>query len=111
MPTMILMPALAMAASMIGAPAAPDTPEAQLVTYADLNLHSAHGQERLEQRIRSAADRLCREDETASPAGGYLNEACFRAALTDAARQMQLAITRPAEKIASAQPSMGASGR
>jgi len=93
MTSLIFAPALAMAASMIGAPA-PEVPEMQIVTYADLNLNSAEGQARLEQRVRSAADRLCRADDRATPDGGYLNTKCYQAAVSDGARQMQLAVAR-----------------
>jgi UrcA family protein len=93
MTSLILAPALAMAASLIGAPT-PEVPESQLVTYADLNLHSAQGKARLEQRVRAAADRLCRENDRATPDGGYLNTKCFQAAVADGAQQMQLAVAR-----------------
>jgi UrcA family protein len=89
--SLFLLPALAAAAA---AAPAPETSEVQLVTHADLDLGSASGRARLEQRVRSAADRLCRDDGRASPEGGYLNRACFDAAVANAAPQVQLTVSR-----------------
>ena len=111
MTTMMIAPALALGASMIGVAQAPVAPETQVVAYADLDLHSARDQARLEQRVRSAADRLCREDDRASPAGGYLNAACFRAALADGVRQIRLVLGTTENRLASAQPPISLSRR
>ena len=78
-------------AAALGA-ASPEVPETQFVTYADLDLNSAAGRDRLERRVRSAADRLCRIDNTASPQGGYVNLSCFNAAVADGLSQVQLAV-------------------
>jgi UrcA family protein len=102
MSRLILLPVVGMMANLfapaaIAAPASHDGRETQIVTGADLDLGSADGQARLERRIHLAADRLCREDNRASPEGGYLNGACFRVAVAEALKQMQLVIAR--EKI------------
>jgi len=100
---LFLLPALAMAAA--GSAPAPDNrevPETQLVTPSDLDLRPAAGQARLEQRVRSAADRLCRVDDRASPEGGYLNGNCFRAAVAGGLQQAQLAVARATNMQASA---------
>jgi len=110
MTSLILAPAFAIAASMIGAPT-PEVPETQLVTYADLNIHSAQGQARLEQRVRAAADRLCRENDRATPDGGYLNDQCFQAAVADGTRQMELALGRTDNRLASASSAIRLSRR
>lgn len=88
--SLFILPTLAAAVS-----ATPrEMPEVQLVTHADLDLGSESGRARLEQRVRSAADRLCRDDGRASPEGGYLNRACFDAALANALPQVRLAVSR-----------------
>jgi UrcA family protein len=89
--SLFLLPALAAA---VAAAPAPETSEVQLVTHADLDLSSANGRARLEQRVRSAADRLCRVDDRASPEGGYRNGKCFDAAVSNAWPQVQLAVAR-----------------
>jgi UrcA family protein len=87
---------------LAAAPAQREVPETQIVTYADLDLNSTIGRTRLERRIHSAVDRVCREDSTASPSWSYLNWKCFHAALSDGLRQMQLAVARATNSQASA---------
>lgn len=70
--------------------------ETQLVSYADLDLASADGQRRIEQRVRAAADGLCREEPGAQPHGGYLDDKCFRAVVADAMGQVQVRVARRA---------------
>jgi UrcA family protein len=89
--SLLLLTALAAAAD--AAPAR-EVPEVQLVSHADLDLSSTNGRVRLEQRVRSAADRLCRDDLRASPEGGYLNRKCFDAAVANALPQVRLAVAR-----------------
>jgi UrcA family protein len=89
--SLLLLTALAAAAD--AAPAR-EVPEVQLVSHADLDLSSTNGRARLEQRVRSAADRLCRDDLRASPEGGYLDRKCFDAAVANALPQVRLAVAR-----------------
>jgi UrcA family protein len=63
------------------------------VSYADLHLASAKDRQRLEWRVRDAASCVCTDDNRASPVP-YVNTACFAAAMTDAARQIDRALAR-----------------
>jgi UrcA family protein len=58
------------------------------VSYADLDLNSAAGQARLQQRIRGAAGDLCLEDNVGSLKERLQRNACFAAAVTDGDRQV-----------------------
>jgi UrcA family protein len=60
----------------------------KVVSYADLNLASQSGQERLSNRIRSAARDLCFENNIEEVKFAAARRHCFDAAMTDAFRQM-----------------------
>ena len=62
------------------------------VGYADLDLASAAGQERLKDRISFAAYRLCLVDMPASPSPQIADPICFRQSMKDALLQMDRAI-------------------
>ena len=62
------------------------------VSYADLNLASAEGRARLEQRIRGAADRVCDVGGKPTLAEFSTRGSCFTAAVRDGLSQMDKAI-------------------
>jgi UrcA family protein len=71
-----------------------DSPSAR-VSYADLNLTSIAGRERLASRIESAASELCTE-RNVEPLSLKLDRMrCYRAALSSGARQMKGIIQVP----------------
>lgn len=71
----------------------PEEAATEQVSYADLNLGSAKDQARLDWRIRSAASRLCTEDDRATPTY-YVNSGCFSSAMAKANEQRNRAIAR-----------------
>ena len=73
------------------------SPSFERVAYADLDLSSEFGRDRLGARIRSAAENLCIEDGLKPLAVKTLENACFKAAVADGLQQ--------AERIADAQRS------
>jgi UrcA family protein len=64
------------------------------VSYADLNISSAAGQQRLKNRISFAAYRLCLVDGPASPSPATADPQCYRSAITDAIAQMNKMVPR-----------------
>lgn len=67
----------------------PTPPPTARVSYADLNLYSAAGQDRLVRRIHSAAGSICIEAGK-QPLSTFIQQhRCFNAALKDGVDQMQ----------------------
>ena len=62
------------------------------VSYADLNLGSSDGQQRLRNRISFAAYRLCLVDPGASPSPAVADARCFQRAMNDGLAQMAKAV-------------------
>jgi UrcA family protein len=69
-----------------------DPTVSEQVNFADLNLNSAAGQQRLKNRISFAAYRLCLVDPPASPAPAAADPVCFRNAVSDGLAQMERAV-------------------
>lgn len=63
------------------------------VSYADLNLGSSDGQQRLRDRISFAAYRLCLVDPGASPSPAVADVRCFRRVVNEGLAQMAKAVT------------------
>jgi len=64
------------------------------IGYADLNLRSAAGQNRLKDRISYAAYRLCLVDSPATPSPAIADPACSRNVMNEGLAQMQRAVAR-----------------
>ena len=64
----------------------------RVVSYADLNLGSQAGQERLVHRIRAAASDLCIENSREEIKFSTARRACYRTALNSGIRQMNSAV-------------------
>lgn len=64
------------------------------INYADLNLGSAAGQDRLKNRISYAAYRLCLTDSSATPSPAVADPVCSRKVMTEGLAQMQRAVAR-----------------
>lgn len=62
------------------------------VTYADLNLASDAGRERLLARVRGAATRLCQNHLAGVTSEQIQRRSCYRAAIADARNQMNQAV-------------------
>jgi len=62
------------------------------VSYADLNLGSSDGQQRLKDRISLAAYQLCLVDPGASPSPAYPDTRCFRRVMSEGLAQMANAV-------------------
>ena len=62
------------------------------VSYADLNLSNPQGVETLRYRVRSAATSLCAEGGAHDVSRQSRNQACFKAAMADADRQVAQAV-------------------
>jgi UrcA family protein len=82
-----------------GAPAAAAGPAAQSaptravgIRYTDLNLASPDGLGRLEDRVRHAAERLCRDGGAQAPAASFAVRKCVKQAVAAAAPQVRQAI-------------------
>jgi UrcA family protein len=62
------------------------------VRYTDLNLASAEGRDRLEDRVRNVAERLCETGGSPAPAAAIASAKCVRRAVAAAAPQIEQAI-------------------
>jgi UrcA family protein len=82
----------------------------RVVSFADLNLASEAGQERLGSRIRAAASELCYEDNIEELKFTIARHHCYSAAVDDAYNQMSAAIAqaRAGRTIAAAMLTVGA---
>lgn len=69
-----------------------DSIATEQVSYADLDLKSADGQNRLKDRISFAAYKLCLVDPGASPSPAFADPGCFRQALNGGRAQMLRAV-------------------
>lgn len=86
------------AAAEIGMPLAP---RVEGVRYADLNLASADGLARLEDRVRNTAERLCGASETHHLAATFAVRKCVKQAIAAAAPQIrQAAVSQRQEQFA-----------
>jgi UrcA family protein len=61
----------------------------QQISYADLDLSSLAGQNRLKQRISFAAYGLCLVDPGASPSPAFADPGCFKRAMDSGLSQMR----------------------
>jgi UrcA family protein len=66
----------------------------KVVSYGDLNLASAEGQDRLSSRIRSAARSVCFENNIEQVKFTVARRHCYDLAISDANRQMNEAIAQ-----------------
>jgi UrcA family protein len=66
----------------------------KVVSFGDLNLTSAEGQDRLSSRIRSAARSVCFENNIEQVKFTVARRHCYDFAISDANRQMNEAIAR-----------------
>lgn len=64
------------------------------ISYADLDLGSAAGQNRLKDRISYAAYRLCLIDSSATPSPAIADPVCSRKVMNEGLAQMQRATAR-----------------
>ena len=80
-----------------------DPPVTERISYADLNLGSAAGQNRLKDRIGYAAYRLCLIDSTATPSPAVADPGCSRKVMAEGLAQMQRAVARSSSGPALAQ--------
>jgi UrcA family protein len=64
----------------------------QGVRYTDLNLASAEGRGRLEDRVRNVAERLCENGGSPAPAAAIASAKCVKRAIAAAAPQIEQAI-------------------
>jgi UrcA family protein len=71
-----------------------DAPRIERVAFVDLDLTSDAGFRRLEARIQSAANRLCIENGVQPLAVVLAGKSCRNQAITGAADQVQMAISR-----------------
>lgn len=84
--------AVALATSPAAAENFSSAPTAR-VGYSDLDISSASGKTTLQQRIRSAATRVCEVDQSVKNLKeGLATKLCYRSTLADAFRQMDQAI-------------------
>ena len=76
------------------------------VSYADLDLKSVKGQERLKDRIAFAAYGLCLLDPGASPSPAFTDPGCFKRAINNGRAQMErvVAAAKNNQTLASATP-------
>jgi UrcA family protein len=90
MKTTLTAAALGIAIIATPAVAAPEAGDSMKIEYNDLNLSTAEGQERLNQRIDRAARKLCRADEPRTGTRMPSSEAqtCLAKAKASAERQM-----------------------
>ena len=75
-------------------PRSGDPTMTEQISYADLNLSSAAGQNRLKDRISYAAYRLCLIDSTATPSPAVADPVCSRKVMNEGLAQMQRAVAR-----------------
>ena len=100
MKSLILIGALGIAANSLAIPASARptwTTEAtvtETIQYGDLDLTSPKDRARLEQRIRSAAYRMCLTVDSASPAPPPTDPTCFIETMKDATVQVGRAVAR-----------------
>jgi len=81
--------AAAMAATIaVPAIAGTDAPQRQAVSYTDLNLTTAEGQETLQRRLDSAAWKVCQFDNAGMLRTAQDHGSCYRAARKDVAVQV-----------------------
>ncbi len=84
--------------SMLAAQSAQSAAEpmqaSEAISYADLNLGTAAGQQRLKDRISFAAYRLCLVDMPASPSPATADPGCYRSAMNEGLAQMDRVIAR-----------------
>lgn len=71
-----------------------DATVTERISYADLNLGSAAGRNRLKDRISYAAYRLCLIDSSATPSPAVADPACSAKIMTEGLGQMQRAVAR-----------------
>jgi UrcA family protein len=76
-----------------------DVPTAT-VSYADLAIGSAPGQQTLERRVELAATRLCLENRRAPVAELLEQRRCFATAMTQAKRDIAIAVGRSHAQVA-----------
>lgn len=93
----VIVTAAAAVASSLATPANADKSwtepmVSEQITYADLNLSSSGGQQRLRNRISYAAYRLCLLDPGASPSPAAADVRCFRQVMNDGLVQMAKAV-------------------
>ena len=69
-----------------------DPGPSRVVSYADLNIWSKAGQDRLVNRIRAAATDLCIENNRAEVKVANARRSCFNTALSGGLKQMDMAI-------------------
>jgi UrcA family protein len=69
-----------------------DTAPSAIVSYADLNIWSDAGQERLVNRIRAAATDICFESNKVEVKVAVAQHSCFNTALGSGLKQMNMAI-------------------
>lgn len=78
-----------------------DTAPSAIVSYADLNIWSEAGQEKLVNRIRAAATDICFEPNKVEVKVAVAQRACFNTALGSGLGQMHMAIAaRPGSTLA-----------
>ena len=78
-----------------------DTAPSAIVSYADLNIWSDAGQERLVNRIKAAATDICFESNKVEVKVAVAQHTCFNTALDSGLRQMEMAIAaRPGSTLA-----------
>jgi UrcA family protein len=70
-----------------------------VVTYADLNLGSDSGQNRLVQRIRAASEDLCLEDDVQDLATTLARRSCYNRAMSSGLAQMRGVIAGHGSKL------------
>lgn len=97
MKTLVLPTAFALAANLsvpgIAAPILSDGADgAKLINYADLDLSTKAGQDRLSRRVDYAASVICADIQSASPAPPSVDATCYRETLERARKRMKRAV-------------------
>lgn len=83
------------------APAMAETPTKVVVSYADLNLASAHGRDVLERRVALAAGHICGPQVAGSVRDMQNREKCLRSVSDGASPQIAAAIDHNGVRLAS----------
>ena len=79
-----------------------DTQPTIRVSYADLNLASPRGQQRLHDRVSAAAGQLCTDVSIDPLATEMAERRCYAASIRDAGEQIAQALAAQSTKLASA---------
>lgn len=91
-------------ATLCGPVAAEDPTVTRSVRYSDLNLMSDHDIRRLTTRVKSAARLVCLREQQPTPAPPPVDRACYTAAMSGAAKQIERVVARAQRTAAAEHP-------